>query len=155
MVWENCLAVLATWGTNALSTCKTWHFRNLEVLDASFCGLTELPREFALLQNLLELNLGTNQLKSLPSSFGALSRIVSLNVADNQLRDFPVSMGYLQCLTTLNIAGTNCSSLMLYSALLFDLAYLVCVLLVLSSHRTTSLLTVRNFFCLTVEDSPL
>ena len=61
-------------------------FLKFTKLDLESLGLSELPPEINLLQNLQILNLGSNQLKRLPIEIGQLKALKKLNLKETEAK---------------------------------------------------------------------
>ena len=66
--------------------------QQLEELDLSNGGLTEIPDEVLELTQLTFLNLSHNQLTSLPESIGNLSNLTTLDLRANPLETPPLEV---------------------------------------------------------------
>ena len=61
---------------------------NIENLDLSYMGLTELPANIGELKNLKHIRLGNNPLATLPESFYTLQNLTSLRLGSNEGMDY-------------------------------------------------------------------
>ena len=76
---------------------------NLIKLNLGSNQLTSIPNELCKLINLRKLNLSYNKLSSLPLEIGKLTNLVNLNLRKNQLTQLPSEIGRLTLLTSLNL----------------------------------------------------
>ncbi len=85
--------------------------QQLEELDLSNGGLTEIPDEVFKLTHLKELNLSNNRLNNLPDSITKLSGLTKLDLSNNRLNNLPDSITNLSSLTKLDLRNSQINNL--------------------------------------------
>lgn len=84
---------------------------NVNALDLSNSGITELPPEFFQLTSLTSLNLSWNQLTKLPPEVGQLTNLKDVDLWNNQLTGLPQEFAKLTKLDMLNLGGNRLTTL--------------------------------------------
>ena len=80
-------------------------------INLSQLGLTEIPPEIFLLNDLVELNLSKNCLSFIPTEIQNLKELSELNLSDNQIEKFPEILLSLPELWVLNLANNKISQI--------------------------------------------
>jgi Leucine-rich repeat (LRR) protein len=93
-------------------------------LDLGSFGLSTLPPEIGVLENLLGLHLWNNRLTTVPPEVGNLSNLVWLNLGNNQITHLPPEIGNLQNLQLLELHNNQLSNLPTEISHLQKLCYL-------------------------------
>jgi Leucine-rich repeat (LRR) protein len=86
--------------------------QQIKLLDLSNCGLTSIPKELSLFENVEELNLSENDLQNTDLSIlSKLNKLKSISFQSCKLRDFPIVVLGLKGLNKLNIFGNRIKQL--------------------------------------------
>lgn len=94
-----------------LSLAKT-KSQQIKSLDLSNCGLTSIPKELSLFENLEELNLSENNLQSTNlNSVSKLNKLKSISFQSCKLREFPIVVLGFTKLKKLNIFNNTIKQL--------------------------------------------
>jgi len=82
-------------------------FENLKILDLRNNNLEKLPNNLAKLSNLKELYIGANSLTYLPKNLEALTKLVKLNLWSNKLSTYPDFLCNFKYLKELNCSHNS------------------------------------------------
>ncbi|VDQ05876.1 unnamed protein product, partial [Trichobilharzia regenti] len=85
--------------------------QNIVILDISSNELRQLPKDIHELKCLQVLNVSKNLLSKLPSAIVSLSHLVHFNVEDNKLTELPSDFGKLKEITKLYLKNNPLLSL--------------------------------------------
>lgn len=86
-------------------------FSNLQSLNLSKSGLTEVPASIVTLKELTWLSLAGNELTTLPTEMSGIVALAYLDISGNSLSSLPGSLGTLSGLTTLNVSNNELQQL--------------------------------------------
>jgi Leucine-rich repeat (LRR) protein len=94
-----------------LDISKIGNLKQLEELQVTRCGLSNLPGSFKKLENLSLLNLSDNQLSLLPKEIVEFQKLKILNINSNKFTLLPAELGELSQLQELYLSNNQLTEL--------------------------------------------